>query len=236
MATDGRIVNSHVWAQNDITANDSCRAVTDIEGGDLVFLLEVKSKELKRSVGSGTELMLVGMKPRGNIFGIYNINFGESNSDFMIGGHSFFIDGDKYYFGSHSQGFKTKHHTSSSDKSDFDTHLFKLNINKEIRGSDCFHSELITDKTFIKSAYTPYKSSAFNRVSTSAGWTVDTSNQTVTYSSKYSGSFNLLQTFKHPKMCSTASGTLKNEWVGEDFAIEYYRGQNEKDYSLSLYD
>lgn len=47
----------------------------------------------------------------------------------------------------------------------------------------------------------------------------------ITYSSQYSGSFDLQDTFKYPKMCATASKNITD-------GVLYYRGQNELAFSL----
>jgi hypothetical protein len=52
------------------------------------------------------------------------------------------------------------------------------------------------------------------------------------YSSRYSGAFDLGDTFKYPKMCASASINMTGgNGTG---GVQYYRGQNEKSYWIGL--
>jgi hypothetical protein len=45
------------------------------------------------------------------------------------------------------------------------------------------------------------------------------------YTSRYSGAFDLLDTFKYPKMCAFKSDNMTD-------GVQYYRGQNELAYVI----
>ena len=47
------------------------------------------------------------------------------------------------------------------------------------------------------------------------------------YQSKYSGAFDLLDSFKYPKMCASKSLNLTN-------GVNYYRGQNPMKYDINI--
>jgi hypothetical protein len=232
-SSDGQVQFVHVWASAKVDQRDTCRAASYDENNDVaVFLLEVTSNVLRPSYESykkqsskNSDLLIVRMDPGGIFKKAININYGGSSIDFIVGGHSLFITEGVYFFGSYSYGFDTtvQNKTYNIATPTYDSHLFRIDPNSD---SKCFYKDVMSVQD-ITSQATKYGDNVVADKTQNRELLVKQNNIFLAYSSKYSGSFALLDSLRYPKMCVDFSQNLTG-------GITYYRGQKEEEYQIGL--
>ena len=222
-----------LWGTQGADNKDVCRAVTfDEQKKEVAFMLEVTSSTLRpdysryqRYSSSNTDVLIITMRESGSITGGYNINMDTAAVSIGVGGHSLFHDGEgNFIFGAQSWGFKTKYQNQTYDlvSPTLDTHVFKYSPEGD---NDCFFRSSFSGSE-MKAARTASYSNAEIAERDSDRWLFKKINNLfLGYSSRYSGSFDLGDTLKYPKMCATSS-------VNFTEGVQYYRGQREYEYNI----
>lgn len=219
---EGEIKWMKVWGNN--LGTDLCRAVSyDNDRAEAVFMLEVTSQELRPDFSryspysdSANDILIITIKDSGTIVSGFNINMGDAAISIGVGGHSFFVLNDDYIFGAQSWGFKTKHQNVTYDvvAPYLDSHVFKMNPRDD---SDCFYTSSFTSFE-MASLTTSYSNDEVADIDNNPQYLFkQIINQFIGYPSKYSGSFDLADTFRYPKMCATKSINMTD-------GAKYYRG------------
>ena len=166
------------------------------------------------------------MKESGQIMKGININFDTIASDIIVGGHSIFVKDGYYIFGGHTPGYKTKYQEVAYDAvtPTYDSFVFKYSPTED---NSCFYQDEISSSTLRRDeTYTKRFSESDVAVLSSDRYLFKKMSKVyIGYSSRYSGSFDLLDTFRYPKMCAATSMNMTN-------GVHYYRGQNELVYVI----
>ena len=150
--------------------------------------------------------------------GAHNINFYDASISIGVGGNALFTKDGEYIFGTQSWGFYTKYQnkTYNATAVQLDTNVFRY-----IPGSsECFYQASMNAAQIQSAASSPYYSSQIANKQQSYNWFRKMNNLFLAYDSRYSGSFDLGDTFKYPKMCASHS---INMTVNDD-GVQYYRG------------
>jgi len=231
MNTDGNIKFMKVWGET--LGNDLCRAVTYNENrNEAIFMLEVTSASLRPDYsrysfysGANSDLLLVTIRDSGSIVSGFNINMDDASVSMGVGGHSMFVLGDEYVFGAQTFGFKTKEQNITYDlvAPSLDSHIFKLNPGS----ADCFYTSSFTGAE-MESLTTNYNNDQIAELDSNSRYLFkQIVNQYLGYPSKYSGSFDLADTFRYPKMCATKSINMTDgaKYYRGSFATEYVVGR-----------
>jgi len=231
MSNKGQVQFLDVWAGAMVDQRDTCRAVTYDEGKrEVVFMLEVTSNVLRPNYDSvykysadRADAHIVTMRPGGQYLQGYNLNYYTASISMYVGGHSMFVQDDYIFFGSYSWGFKTKVQNVTYDivTPTYDSHLIRFDPSSKVQ---CFYKDE-TDGSSLTALTTRYTDSQIVERNNDRYLFKKLSNLYFAYSSKYSGSFDLSDTLKYPKMCMDYSINMTK-------GIEYYRGQNEKSYII----
>jgi len=121
-----------------------------------------------------------------------------------------------------SWGFKTNYQNVTYDlvTPTFDSFVFKYDPTEN---NDCFYNDEmranqirgVTTSISVSRVEDKTQSQIFRK----------NNNQYLGYSSRYSGAFDLLDTFRYPKMCAQKSANLTS-------GVHYYRGQKEMAYII----
>jgi hypothetical protein len=231
MSNRGDIQFLDVWAGASVDQKDTCRAATYDEGKDqVVFMLEVMSQALRPNYNnvykysaSNSDALIVLMRPGGQYLKGYNLNYYTASISMYVGGNSMFVQDNYIYFGSYSWGFKTKiaNETYNIVTPTYDSHLVRFDPDSSVQ---CFYKDEMEGSS-LQSLINRYSSNDITDKQNDRYLFKKNSNLYLAYSSKYSGSFDLADTLKYPKMCMDISQNMTD-------GIEYYRGQNEKPYII----
>jgi hypothetical protein len=231
LSNSGDVQFLDVWANSKVDQRDTCRAVTYDEGRqEVVFMLEVTSNVLRpnynnvyRYSASSADAMIVTMRPGGQYLKGLNINYDTASISLYVGGDSLFVHDNYYYFGSYSWGFKTKLNNQTYDivTPTYDSHLMRIDPDSSVQ---CFYKDEV-DQNTLKSLATRYSFGQIADKSNDRYLFKKMSNLYLAYSSKYSGSFDLADTLKYPKMCMDFSYNMTE-------GVSYFRGQNELAYVI----
>jgi len=223
---------------------DVCRAITyDEDAGLVVMALEVMSPHLRPSYSSyqaysdqNSDVVIILMRDNGEIKKGYNINFGSASISMGVGGNSLFMLDGEYIFGGQSYGYKTKYQNVTYDTvaPTYDSYVFKYNPDES---GDCFFTDDLSAKTITttrtETTAPAVKSNLFKKLTPSKTEEMSKdrflfkkmNNLFLGYTSKYSGAFDLVDTFKYPRMCAQESINMTK-------GVQYYRGQNEFPYAI----
>jgi hypothetical protein len=207
--------------------HDICRAVAwDAGRSEIAFMLEATSESLRpdfRSYntwsGANSDITIITMKPGGVLTGGYNLNMWDASVSMGVGGNSFFVRGSDYIFGAQSFGYKTKYQnvTYIPTAAQLDSHVFKWDPQG---GMDCFYTKEMSS-TAVQAAVTGmptgYNHAACAEKTYDINLFAKVNNLFLAYSSRYSGSFDLGDTMKYPKMCASLSTNMTD-------GLHYYRG------------
>jgi len=231
MSNSGQVQFLDVWATAKVDQRDTCRAVTYDEGRrEVVFLLEVTSNLLRpnynsvfRSSASNSDALIVTMAPGGQFLRGININYNTASISLMVGGDSMFVQDQYYYFGSYSWGFKTRLNNLTYDivTPTYDSHLMRIDPDSNVQ---CFYKDEISGSN-LQNLAVRFNQQAIADKKNDRYLFKKMSNLYLAYSSKYSGSFDLSDTLKYPKMCMDYSYNMTD-------GVSYYRGQNEFSYVI----
>lgn len=234
VSTQGDLQFVDVWGYDKLDQRDLCRAAAyDEQREVVVFLMEVSSSyfrpqfdQIKAYSESNNDLLIVRMDPGGTFKGATNINYAAASIDFLVGGHSFFIHEGLYYFGSYSYGFHTnvQNKTYNIQTPTYDTHLFRYDPETNLQ---CFHQEDISAAALTGTTgyHMRHKYSAAADLTQVRDLLKKVNNLYLAWPSKYSGSFELLDSLRYPKMCADFSYNMTD-------GVQYYRGQKEKEYII----
>jgi len=233
MSGSGNIQQLNVWGSA-TDQRDVCRAVAfDEKKQQVIYLLEVTSAALRPDFskygsfsGSNTDALMIKMTPGGYFKGAHNINFDKAGVSLGIGTGAFFTLDSKYVFGGQSYGFKTKLQEVKPDASSPTSDSFLMKYDPEDSNSaNCFYTADMSSSD-LKYANTAYDNNQIADRSSDSYMFKKMSNLFVAWPSKYSGSFDLSDTMRYPKMCADTSVNMTD-------GVEYYRGQKEADYVIS---
>jgi hypothetical protein len=243
MDQDGEIKFLYKWGEfTGVTSTDSnAAAIHDVARAinyddirkEIVVLMEVTSKGLRPDYSkystysaNSSDILIVTIKTGGQIMAGYNINMEKADIGMKIGDGAFFVLGNQYVFGGQSWGFKTIYQnvTYDTEAPTYDSYLFKYNPND---GVECFYSaELSRSNLMSTSVFQQLKNSDVqNKTTQNRNLFRQMNNIFIAYQSRYSGAFDLLDTFKYPKMCAQQSANLTT-------GVSYYRGQNSMPYVI----
>jgi hypothetical protein len=233
VSTDGQLQFLHQWGTETSGNKDACRAVNhDSARGEIVFMIEATSPSLRPDYstyssysGSDADMVIVVMRSGGSFVKGYNINMNTASVSLGIGTHSFYIRGDDYIFGGQSFGYKTKVQNSTYDVASpyLDSYVFKYNTQSETTGSCFYQAEFSGNE--LNSLVTKFTASEVADYDTDRYLFRKMGNVYLAYSSRYSGSFDLGDTLKYPKMCVDKSINMTD-------GVTYYRGQKEFAYVI----
>lgn len=193
-------------------------------------MLEVTSNILRPNYNqvykysaSNADALIVTMRPGGQYLKGLNINYYTASISLYIGGNSMFAHDNYYYFGSYSWGYKTKLNnvTYNIVTPTYDSHLFRIDPDTKVQ---CFYQDEFSGSD-LQSLSTRYTYSQIAEKKNERYLLKKMSNLYLAYSSKYSGSFDLSDTLKYPKMCMDYSYNMTD-------GVTYYRGQNEFAYVI----
>jgi hypothetical protein len=108
--------------------------------------------------------------------------------------------------------------TYNIDSPTFDSYLFKYDPTDNV---DCFYTGAISrSKLQATGIFKSFKNSEVQeKTNQNRNLFKKMNNVFIPYQSRYSGAFELLDTFKYPKMCAQQSQNLTS-------GVNYYRGQN----------
>jgi len=230
MSTSGDVQMLNVWGES--SNYDVCRAVShDKTRREIAFLLEVTSPSLRPSYskysrfsGDNSDIMIIVMRESGAIVEGFNINMDTASISLGVGDHSFFIKDEYYIFGGQSYGFKTKAQNKTYDiiAPEYDSYVFKHNPRTSL---NCLYGDSMSRSQLSQSSINmAYSGSQVEDISTNRGL-FRKMNLFMGYTSRYSGSFDLGDTIKYPKMCADKSENMTD-------GVEYYRGQRELGYNI----
>ena len=245
MDEDGEVGFLYRWGDRaDTLAQDVCRAINyDYEQSELFLLLEATSESLRPEYSSyseysalNTDILILTMKTNGQIVNAYNINMRKASISLHVGGNSAFAWGRYLVFGGYSWGYKTRMQnvTYTVTAPQYDSFVFKYDPEAD---QDCVYqdkasSSWIYDNLGLTSGTEQNKYSQDEVEDGATDLSRDSSlfssmgDQFLAYSSRYSGAFDLQDTFKYPRMCASESVNLTT-------GVRYYRGSNEKAYSIA---
>ena len=230
MSTSGYIDFLHLWGtQTNVQNRDTCRAVSyDSSRNEVVYMLETTSSELRpdysrysKYSAANSDALIITMSPGGRFIDGFNMNFDTASISFGIGGNSLFVQDQYYVFGGQSWGFKTKYQNQTYDivTPTLDSYLMKYDPRD---GPDCFYSASVSS---LDSLSTKYSDSQVAEKISDRYLLKKMNNLFLAYSSRYSGSFDLADTLKYPKMCADKSINMTD-------GVTYYRGQKEDAYVI----
>lgn len=246
MDGEGRVLYLYMFGTRNEDQYDTCRGIDyDADNREIVMILEVTSAALRPDYdlyaqysGTRQDLLIVTMKPEGRLLDAYNINMRDAAIDLYVGNDAMFAHDNHYIFGGYSWGYKTVYQNSTYDTAspDFDTYVFKYDPKQR---EDCLYQATLGStelRSMTTNQFTDYAKAILKLTQSEVVADLEydrylfkqVEGEFITFSSQYSGSFPLQDTFKYPKMCATAS---KNITVEND-GILYYRGQNELAFSL----
>lgn len=212
------------------TYSDICRAVNyDDQRNEIVFVMEVQNPNLRPSYDDysdysdvDSDIFIMVMKESGSISGAYIINQYDASVSMGIGTHSMFILDSEVVFAGQSYGYNTLYQNVTYDEDEpyTDSYLFKYDVNNPV---DCFYQDEMRGSE-VKDLVTKWSHSdvVANDDNIKFG---KMNNYFYSYSAKYNGHFDLLNSFNYPKMCLQTSGNLTD-------GVSYYRGQNEFAYVI----
>jgi len=230
MDDDGDILYFYQWG--DGTKKDTCKSITyDETKKEVVLLLEVTSSTLRPDFAKysayseeNSDILIVRMSESGQPRFAHNINMDIAAISFGIGGHSSFVLNSQYVFGGQSFGFKTNYQYVEADATTptLDSYVFKYD---PTNNNDCFyHND--QSSSWLRGVSTSISTSLVEEKVRDRYLFKEMNNLYLCYSSRYSGAFDLLDTFRYPKMCAYRSLNMTN-------GVKYYRGQNENEYVIA---
>ena len=194
------------------------------------MLLEVVSPNLRPNLSrysafsaAAADILIIRMTDSGQLRQAHNINMDKADVSLGIAGNAFFIRNSQYVFGGQSWGFKTLYQNQTYDlvTPTYDSYVFKYDPSED---NDCFYHVDMNSRA-IGAVTTEYQGRQVEDKSRDRYLLKEMNNVYLGYSSRYSGAFDLLDTFKYPKMCAFRSDNLTN-------GVQYYRGQNEQEYVI----
>lgn len=210
-----------------------CRSIAyDTATRQVILLLEVRSPSLRPSYNSykaasdkQADLLIVKMLDGGLVSSAININYDKASITFGVASHSLFIKDGKLIFGGQAYGYKTRMQnvTYSTSAPTNDAFLFRLDTSTV---SNCFFSDEMT-MSAISDETTSYTNPSKWYKKYTSGTEANqfrAMRQFIAYNSRYSGSFDLLDTAKG-RMCASTSVNLTD-------GLTYYKGQREKAYYI----
>lgn len=194
---------------------DHCRSVAfDEDKNEVIFFLEVTSKDLRpdysryetqaNNIDTGErekDLVILRMSSGGQLRGAYNINFDQLGTSLYPAYHSSFVLNSHYVFGAFSNGYKTKYQIKEKDPDGnqfHDSHVFKFSPFEE---NSCYYMSEIkaSDMDSMLTKVTPRNIESVTR---DRYLFKEMNNAFLVYSSKYSGAFDLTDSYRFPKMCA----------------------------------
>jgi len=170
------------------------------------------------------------MKESGKVMSGYNINFYDADSSMLVGDNSMFIHENFYIFGGQSWGFNTKQQNVTYDVENpvYNSYVFKYDYSEEAYNDNCFYqakmsrADLDDSSIFVEYDDDDTQSKTVDRYLFS-----QMNNLFLGYESRYSGAFDLQDTFTtNPRMCALATTNLTT-------GVNYYRGKQEVSYIVS---
>ena len=133
------------------------------------------------------------------------------NVGLQIGDGSFFVLENQYVFGGQSKGFTTKYQNVKDQT--YDSYLFKYNPNDT---DDCLNTPSLSIPELMSSSQ-KFKNSEVQNKTTQNRNLFEQIDNIFAYTSRFCGAFDLLNTFRYPKMCAKESFNLEG-------SVEYSRG------------
>jgi hypothetical protein len=163
-----------------------------------------------------------------------NINFRDADTSIHVGNNAFFVHDGHYIFGGQSWGFNTKmqNQTGGTARENpvYSSYVFKYEYDNDFN-DHCFYQAKLSKReiTDVK-IYREFNEDDVMNKTLNRDLFRSMPRQFIGYESRYSGSFDLQDTFKtHPRMCAKATVNLTE-------GLNYFRGKNPAIYDVSATD
>jgi len=238
---DGEVGFLYRWGDRTTSseAQDVCRAINyDKVNNELFLLLEVTTSTLRPEYdtysdysAASTDILILTMKTNGQIVNAYNVNMRKAAISLHVGGNAAFAWDRYLVFGGYSWGYKTRMQnvTYTVTAPQYDSFVFKHDPEAD---QDCVYqdkasSSWVYDYLSTTSGHDSFTQNKYGSddleeyemtdLTSDSSLFSSMANQFLAYSSRYSGAFDLQDTFKYPRMCATESVNLTT-------GVQYYRG------------
>lgn len=211
---------------------DRCFGIAyDAANVEISILIQTKSKQVRQlSSGNYYDTLLAVIDSSGDLHSAVTFTWGnELQYDMFSAQQGLFNLNNRYIFGGFAYGYKTRSQelTKSLSDPDFDVYIFNYEFDLDSSYSCTYENEV--SRSEWESIATQYSSTNVGPLYTLYNRDTDVPMQQqqqyyYPYSSRYSGGFTLLDSFKIPRPCAFATQNLTE--------MEYYRGQNLQQYKI----
>jgi hypothetical protein len=209
MDSEGRVLYLYMFGTRDEEHYDTCRGI-DYDAGnrEIVLIMEVTSPALRPDYdlyaqysGSQRDLLILTMKTEGRLLEAYNINMRDASIDLFVGNDAMFANENHYIFGGYSWGYKTVYQNSTYDiaSPNYDTYVFKYDPRQR---EDCLYQAALSSselRSMTTSTFADYTKAILKLTQSEVVADLEhdrylfkqVEGEFITYSSQYSGSFDL---------------------------------------------